>query len=290
MTHDRNGQTPASRRALLPLTQRAYRRLCRLVQGHFGIHLSKEKQFLVVNRLHTQVLALGFTCYEAFLDHVEADASGAALDLLAGLISTNHTYFFREHAHFDFLQTHALPAIESRLAAGDNDLRVWCAAASTGEEAYSILMTMLDYFGPRYGLFNAGLLATDLSLEALREAAAGTYTAEQVQRVPVNLRQRCFRRCGPGHYAVLPEVRAEVVFRKFNLTTPRYPFKKPFHVIFCRNVMIYFDAATRRSLVESLYRFTAPGGYLFVGHAETVAADSGYRFVRPAVYQRPGQG
>jgi chemotaxis protein methyltransferase CheR len=131
-------------------------------------------------------------------------------------------------------------------------------------------------------------LATDLSLKALRHAASGVYTSEQVKRVPLDLRQRYFRSRGSGGWAVAPEVRAEVLFRKFNLMTARYPFKKPFHVIFCRNVMIYFDATTRRRLVSALYQATAPGGYLFIGHAETIAPDAGgYQQVRPAVYRRP---
>jgi chemotaxis protein methyltransferase CheR len=276
----------------MPLSDRAYRRVRDLVQGHCGIHLAHEKRALVVNRLQNHVQALGFDSYDAFLDHVDADVSGAALDTLASLISTNHTYFFREEAHFEFLAAHALPGIESALARErDNDLRLWCAAASTGEEAYSIAMTLFDYFGPRYARYDAGLLATDLSLRALRQAAAGVYTHEQVQRVPPGPRQRYLRPQRDGHWAVAPEVRGEVLFRKFNLMAARYPFKRPFHAIFCRNVMIYFDGPTRRRLVQRLYEFTAPGGYLFVGHSESIDRDAtGYRPVRPAVYRRPDHG
>jgi chemotaxis protein methyltransferase CheR len=269
------------------LTDRTYRRVCDLARRHFGIHFAAEKRALVVNRLRKYVRERGYPSYEAFLDEVEHDSSGAGLDVLAGLLSTNHTYFFREEAHFEFLRERALPELEARLTRdGDRDLRLWCAAASTGEEAYSLVMTMLDYFGPRYALYDAGLLATDLSLEALRQADAGVYAREQVRRVPAELRRRYLRRCADGRYAVVPEVRAQVLFRKFNLTTTHYPFKQPFHVIFCRNVMIYFDVAVRRRLVATLNDFTAPGGYLVVGHAETIE-QAGYRLVCPAVYQRP---
>jgi chemotaxis protein methyltransferase CheR len=288
MERDRNG-TPGISPRTLPLTDRAYLRLCDLVHNRFGIHLACEKKALVVNRLHNHVQAEGFASYEEFIDHVERDPSGQELDTLASLIATSHTYFFREEAHFEFLRAHALPEVEASLnRAGDADLRLWCAAAATGEEAYSIAMTMLDYFGPRYARFDAGLLATDLSLKALRQAAAGTYTAEQAARVPPLLRQRYLRPLADGRWAVAPEVRAEVLFRKFNLIADRYPFKKPFHVIFCRNVMIYFDAPTRRRLVRRLYDFTAPGGYLLIGHAETIDPDAtGFRPVCPAVYRRP---
>ena len=291
MQRNPNGTSPVQDVSeALPLTDRAYRRICELVRGQFGIHLEAHKQFLVINRLGRHVRALGFDSYEAFVDHVLGDVSGQSLEVLADLISTNHTYFFREPSHFDFLRAEALPEIEASLArGGDNDLRLWCAAASTGEEAYSIVMTMLDRFGPRYPHFDAGLLATDLSLKALRHAAAGQYSPEQVQHVPADLRQRYFVPQPDGRLAVTPEVRAEVLFRKFNLITGDYAFKKPFHAIFCRNVMIYFDPPARRRLVSALYQVTAPGGYLFIGHAETIGPDAaGYQSVRPAVYRRPG--
>lgn len=277
------------RRGLLPLTDRAYGRICALVRAHFGIHLTAEKRALVVNRLHNHIDVLGLPSYEAYIDHVEADASGQALDVLASLISINHTSFFREEAHFEFLRTRALPEVESRLArAGERDLRLWCAAASTGEEAYSIAMTMLDYFGPRYGRFDAGLLATDLSLRALRHASAGVYTDEQVRRVPPDLRRRYVLPRGDGRWAVAPEVRAEVLFRKFNLTAAHYPFKRPFHLIFCRNVMIYFDRATREKLVQRYWELLRPGGLFFVGLSESLTAlNHQFEYVQPAVYVKP---
>src|SRR5262249_54144091 len=150
-------------------------------------------------------------------------------------------------------------------------------------------MTMLHYFGPRYAKFDAGLLATDLSLPALRQASAGVYSPEQVEHVPAALR-RYFKRRRDGAYEVAPEVRAEGLFRKFNLTAAPYPFKKPFHVIFCRNVMIYMDAPTRGRLVESLHHVTAPGGYLITGLTETIGAALDFQAVQPAVHKRPDEG
>jgi len=272
----------------LRLTDRAYGRICQLVRSQFGIHLSSQKRFFVVNRLSRHIEALGFNSYETFIDYVETDVNGHALEALADLISTNHTYFFREPAHFEFLRSVALPEIEGSLTrSGENDLRVWCAAASTGEEAYSIVITMPDCLGPRYARLDAGLLATDLSLKALRHAAAGIYSPEHVELVPRHLRQRHFIPQKDGCLKVAPLLRAEVLIRKFNLITGNYGFKKPFHAIFCRNVMIYFDLLTRRRLVSALYKVTAPGGYLFVGHCETIPPDvAGYRLVCPAVYQR----
>jgi chemotaxis protein methyltransferase CheR len=293
-------QTPACTLAPLPLTDRAYRRLGGLVLSRFGIYLAPEKKPLIANRLHRYVRALGLATLDDYVDYLLAEPSGRALDTLADLVACCHTSFFREPGHFEFLRSHILPELESRLdrAAGprdgERDLRLWCAAAATGEEAYSLVMTMLDHFGPHYARFDAGLLATDLSLRALRQASAGSYTPEQVQQVPARLRQ-CYLRLGDdGRFAVTPAVRSEVLFRKFNLVTHSYPFKKPFHVIFCRNVLIYFDAATRRRVAARLCACLAPGGYLLVGHAERIdpgAEDTALlRPIRPAVYQKSESG
>ncbi len=248
---------PDSGRAL---AEAEYRRLCELVRIHYGINLTDTKRPLIEMRLHGYLDAQGFASPRAYLDHVEADPTGTALDALVSLISTNHTYFFREPAHFDYLRRRVLPELEHQLRrARSNDLRIWCAAAATGEEAYSILITLLEYFGPRYHRLNAGLLASDISTSALAHAASGVYTEQQVDLVPAPFRRRYFRRLSDGRCAVLSQLRDEVLFRRFNLKTERYPFKRPFHVIFCRNVMIYFDRATRKRLVEQLWQCTAPG-------------------------------
>jgi chemotaxis protein methyltransferase CheR len=286
MGYPRRASVPHCRN--LTLHKHEYQRIRDLVQTHCGLHLTEEKQTLIMNRLYTHVTSQGFPSYGAYIDDLEADTSGLALDHLVSLIATNHTSFFREEAHFVYLQTHVLPDIERQLQrTRDNDLRIWCAAASTGEEAYSMMITLFEYFGPRYARFNAGLLATDISMKALHKAARGVYTAAQVHAVPPVLRERYFRRSDEHQYAVLPALKAEVVFRKFNLMTARYPFKKPFHIIFCRNVMMYFDAPTRRKLVQKLYDCTSPGGYVFSGHAETIEReDRRYEYVRPAVYRK----
>jgi chemotaxis protein methyltransferase CheR len=247
---------------------------------------------MIERRIQHQLDADGFASLGAYLDHVLADPSATAADALVGLVSTTHTSFFREPAHFDYLRTRALPELEDRLhRAKSNDLRIWCAAAATGEEPYSLLITLLEYFGDRYHHLHAGLLATDISTSALAHAAAGVYREQQVELVPPPLRQRYFRRRDDGQYALLPELCADILFRRFNLKSDHYPFKQPFHVIFCRNVMIYFDQAIRERLVEKLWRCTAPGGYLFLGHAESIdRGHGGFEHLCPAVYRRPLRG
>ena len=270
-----------------PLHGHEYRRLRDLVSQAFGIQLSDDKQVLVTNRMGNYLISRGFQSYTQFLDQLDAARGGALLDDLASLISTNHTYFFRDEVHFTMLSTSVWPELEHEARrTRTRDLRVWCAASSTGEEAYSILFTMLDYFGPRYTTFEAGLLATDISTAALEHATRGVYDTTRAAAVPAALRDR-FMRPGPeGKMEVLPEVRREAHFRKFNLMTSVFPFKKPFHVIFCRNVMIYFDVAARAALVERLCDALVPGGLLFVGPSEAIHGAAGLDYVAPAVYRR----
>lgn len=264
-----------------------YRRLRGLVSGHFGIQLSDEKRVIVMNRMGNYLVNRGFHSYSQFLDQLEAERGGALLDDLASLISTSHTYFFRDEAHFAMLRASVWPAFEgAALRRNLRDLRVWSAACSTGEEPYSILFTMLDYFGRRYSMYEAGLLATDISPAALKHAARGVYDETRVEAVPERMRERYMRKLADGRLEVLPELRREVHFRKFNLMTSVFPFKKPFHVIFCRNVMIYFDAAARARLIKRLCDALEPGGLLFVGPSEAIRGEPGLESVSPTVYRR----
>lgn len=274
----------------LPLHVHEYRRLRDLVGQQFGIQLTDDKQVLVTNRMGNYLVNRGFQSYTQFLDQLENERGGPLLDDLASLISTNHTYFFRDDVHFTMLTTTVWPELEHEARrTRARDLRVWCAASSTGEEAYSMLFTMLEYFGPRYSTFEAGLLATDISTAALDQATRGVYEASRAAAVPSHLRDKYMSRRADGKMEVLPEVRREAHFRKFNLMTAVFPFKKPFHVIFCRNVMIYFDVAARAALVERLRDCLVPGGLLFVGPSEAIHGETGLEYVAPAVYRRKGR-
>jgi chemotaxis protein methyltransferase CheR len=272
------------------LSDQAFARIRELVGQHFGLRLGEDKRDFAASRLFARVRGGGHGTCDAFIAAVDADPSGQLLDELGSLMATNHTWFFREPAHFELLARHVLPEIE-RLRRGQAlDLRVWCAAASTGEEAYSIAIVLREHFGVRYAAIQGGLLATDLSRDALKTAAQGRYTAEQVQAVLDERRRRYFRPLPDGGFEVIPEVRSDVVWRRLNLATGRFTFRAPFHAIFCRNAMMYFDEVSRRRLVDALWEWTAPGGYLFVGHAESVESGARTRRYEPVcsgVYRRP---
>ncbi len=230
----------------------------------------------------------GFTTFLQLVDFVKKDVSGTSLQELIDRMSTNHTFFYREPQHFKFFSEIVLPEMKLMLERQrSNDLRLWCAAASTGEEPYSILMTMMDFFKNDYAKMNAGLLATDVSSRVIQLAQSGLYTQEQVENISPLQLKKYFHQTPEGKWAVNKELRDDITFRRFNLMNAQFPFKKPFHVIFCRNVMIYFDTPTRKELVRKLYNCTVPGGYLFIGHSESIRdSECPFEFVQPAVFRR----
>jgi len=281
-------QLPPNFFTLPRLSESEFAQLRDIVYARFGIHLSEKKHQVVVGRLRDLLSRDGFKNFNEYLAHLAMDQSGHALSDLANRISTNHTFFFRESNHFSFFFEQVLPEFVRRLrAAGSPDLRVWCAGCASGEEAYTLAMLLLEFLGLEYPSWSAGVLGTDISTRALALAKAGVYPEERAELVPPVLKIRYFRPEGRGQLAVSDRVRQEVTFRRFNLMNAVFPFKKPFHVIFCRNVMMYFDAVTRAALVQRLCNATAPGGYLFIGHSETLEhGRCPYEYVMPAVYRK----
>ncbi len=272
----------------MEITDEEFRAIRNLVYQKFGINLTEEKRALVIGRLGKFIRQLGFDSFREYYKYLISDKTGQALDPLVNRISTNFTFFFREKDHFEFFQNTVLKEMAKRIQRdGHRDLRVWCAGCSTGEEPYTLAMLMMEFFGTAYSQWEAGLLATDISARALQKAMVGTYPEEALKQLPGHLKTRYFNKSHTGEYSVSEYLRNEVTFRRFNLMNQRFPFKKPFHVIFCRNVMIYFDPLTREALTHRLYQSMVPGGYLFIGHSETLGRkQSLFQYIRPAVYRR----
>ncbi|MDD2444353.1 MAG: protein-glutamate O-methyltransferase CheR, partial [Desulfotomaculaceae bacterium] len=229
-----------------------------------------------------------FGSFKEYYDYVVKDHSGRALLDLVDRISTNHTFFFREKDHFDYLSAVVLPEISETLRRKQRcDVRIWSAGCSSGEEPYSLAMVASEYYGDRILGADLGILATDISISALEKATAGIYPEESMSTVSLAYRHKYFTRLKDGAWAVKKSLKDMVLFRRLNLIQQSYPFKGMFQVIFCRNVMIYFDKVTQKALVERFYRYTEPGGYLFIGHSETLDRGAGlYRFVQPSVYKK----
>jgi len=259
-----------------------------LVYDRFGINLTDQKKTLVVGRLQKVLRQRGFPTFRAYYDWLLSDSSGEGLDELANRISTNHTFFYREKAHFEYFARTMLPAaVARREAAGDIGLRIWCAGCSSGEEPYTLMMLMMEYFGSRFNQWQPKLLATDISATALRKAMSGLYDQDHVAQLPPAIRNRYFQKEADGQLRVTDGVRQNIIYRRHNLMDATFPFKNRFDAIFCRNVMIYFDRKTRNNLVSKYYQHTMTGGHLFIGHSETLGrGETPWDYVMPAVYVR----
>jgi chemotaxis protein methyltransferase CheR len=276
---------PVFNSEMMTITDAEFRAIRDLVYERLGITLSDQKKTLVVGRLQKIVKRYGFKTFRQYFDMVVAEKTGAALSELANQITTNHTFFFREPEHFDFFKSDILPwMVREHRARNDNDLRIWCAAASSGEEPYTLIITLLEHFGADYKNWNCGLLATDISEKALNTAIVGDYPVARLQGVSPAILKKYFRKI-PDGYAVNDQLKKEVTYRKFNLMEKNLPFKKKFDCIWCRNVMIYFDNTTQETLVNKFYDHLAPGGLLFTGHSESmVNKKHRYRSVAPAIW------
>ncbi len=264
------------------MEQKTFERFRSLIYEKSGISLGPQKVALVSARVGKRMRALGMNHYGEYLEYVTGDDSGTELVQLLDAISTNVTSFFREPQHFDFLSD----SVARWHAQGQRRFRIWSAASSTGEEPYTIAMTLLETLGA--GGLDARILATDISTRVLEACLRGRYLPSKLDPVPTQLRSRYFVREGSGqdgHYRVTDTLKELVTFRRLNLSTPPYPMQGPMDVIFCRNVMIYFDDSIRRRLVSEMYRLLKPGGYLMIGHSESLTSiQSRFRSVRPAVY------
>jgi chemotaxis protein methyltransferase CheR len=273
---------------LMTISDEEFDLLRKLIYKRFGINLSAQKRSLLVGRLQKILRQRGISSFKCYYDELIRDPTETALSQLVDRISTNHTYFYREKSHFDFFFEKVLPEVADRLRSEKTrDLRIWCAGCSSGEEAYMLLMLMQEYFGPEYSRWDGGILATDISSRVLDIARRGVYIEDKIRMLPESLRRKYFRKLPDGQYEVKENLRKEATFRRFNLMNERFPFKKPFHVIFCRNVMIYFDDPTRKTLVGKFHQHMVPGGYFFLGHSETLGRmQSLYKYLAPAVYQK----
>ncbi len=280
-------------RSMLPpdpqLSERAYAFLTDLVYRRSRIRLGPDKRAFVAGRLAGRLRAIGCGSYDDYCRLLDAPA-GDEVERLVELVSTNHTHFFREPDHFTFLASDVLPAAATRAATVGRDLRVWSAAAASGEEAYSLAIVIAEHLRTQPAL-PWTVQASDISRRMLDRCRAGIYEAERVKLPEPAWLARYFRRGfgeREGLYRVKPELRRQVAVAAINLFQPEYPLPAGQDVIFCRNVMIYFDEASRQTLVERLYEQLAPGGHLFVGHAESLLGlRHRFRQLRAAVYQRP---
>ena len=267
-----------------PLNNDVFKRFRALVYRECGINLTDHKRAMFSSRLQKRLSQLGLTSFQDYYDLVVGGHSDAELTTMLDYISTNQTEFFREPHHFTFLRERVLPEL-----AVDKTVRIWSTACSSGEEPYSIAMTLSDTIDSS-STWNCRILASDISTRMLAKAATGQYSHEKINSLSSDLVRRHFL-LGKGSRRELVKIKPHIanmaVFRRINLMDDRYPIKSLLDVIFCRNVMIYFDRETQAKVLARLSRYLKPGGYLFLGHSETMQGISdAFHYVAPTIYRK----
>lgn len=261
---------------------RTFRRISAIVYCQAGIALGERKEALVAARIGKRMRQLGIKRYSEYLRVVEDSPEDGEVVNLINAITTNVTSFFREQPHFDRLATWLARWRDD----GQTRFRIWSAASASGEEPYSLAIVARELLPSDA---DVRILATDISTHALEEAVVGVYDRQDIEPVPAEWARRHFRaEAGGARWRVTPALKALIRFARLNLSQPPYPMRGPFDVIFCRNVMIYFDDAVRIRLLEECWRLLRPGGYLVVGHSESLTGMlSRFRPVEPSIYVKP---
>lgn len=270
---------------MVTITNKEFKKLSDYIKTNYGINLKEEKQALVTGRLHNVLIKNNFSSFSEYYDYLISDKTENAVTTLINKITTNHTFFMRENAHFYYFRDKVLPYLKQ--IKNDKDLRIWSAGCSTGEESYTLAMIIDEFLGKEKIWWDTKVLATDISSKVLDTAVKGIYSNEEIAALPSTWKLNYFKKYDDENSVLTDRIRNEVIYRKFNLMNEIFPFKQKFHVIFCRNVMIYFDAKTKMKLINKFYDMTEHGGYLFIGHSESLnREETGYKYIMPSVYRK----
>ena len=267
----------------MKMTDAEFSRLVTFVRDGYGINLEKKRE-LVESRLAFHLTQLGCPSYSQYLSAAEAAPDGPECREMIDRLSTNHTYFFREmDAVRDFIDV-AAPAAFARTGV----VSVWCAAASTGQECWTLAMELDSFVQLRSPSSRYSILATDVSCKALKTGEKGVYAASELEKIPVRFQSRCTRHAGASAFEIAPELRTHISWRRFNLMD-NFAFPALFDAVFCRNVMFYFNVSTRETLLPKLSSVLKPGGRLYVGVTETVDRERRYfDYLAPSIYRKKG--
>ena len=264
-----------------PISDKDFHTLTSFIKAQYGITLDQKRQ-LVTSRLSTMLTEQGYSNFSDFVSQLLRERDPQKIEQVLNRLTTNYTFFMRETEHFDFFSRVILPELVRKYQK-KKSLAIWSAGCSSGEEPYNLSMYIKDYLGMQANQWDTRILATDISQKALATAKKGIY--EVPDTVPETWRRKYFKKVEGSRYAVSPEIRNNVIFQTFNLMDP-IRFRTKFDVIFCRNVMIYFDQPTKDALVRRFYDATVPGGYLMISHSENLSKDTPYTTVAPSTFQK----
>ena len=256
------------------MSKKTFDKLSRFITEQCGIRMPDAKKTMLESRINSRLRKLGFDSFEEYVDYLFSE-TGMKEELvpMIDIVTTNKTEFFREDFHFDFLTAQVLPEMAEKNRVGHQSrLSVWSAGCSTGQEPYT-LSIVLSEFAEKFNGFDFTILGTDISTRVLETAAKGVYDIEQIRKVDQNRRKKYFLKSKNPNKKIVrvkPELRSRVALRWLNFMED-FRFREKFDVIFCRNVMIYFDLPTRQKLVSKFCKQLNPGGYLFLGHSESLS-------------------
>lgn len=264
------------------ITDQEFSQFRALLYEESGINLSEHKKTLLVSRLTKRLRKLEMQTFSEYYNYVVNEVNGGEEFIqMLDLLSTNKTDFFRESKHFDFLKNRIMPELEHL-----KKIRIWSSACSSGEEPYSIAITLCEFMGSMR--WDCKILASDLSTRVLAHAANGVYEKERVKELDKTRLHRYFLKGKNNDKVKVKKQLSEmIVFKRINLMHENFPIKTPLDLIFCRNVMIYFDKKTQERLVNNFYRYLRPNGYLFIGHSESLQwLDTPFVPVAATIYQK----
>lgn len=267
--------------APMQINETDFHRMVDFIHKNYGIDLSQKRQ-LITGRLSASLRQRGYENFSDFVNHLLKYQDNDEITLVLNKLTTNYTFFMREKEHLDYFSKQIIPELVRRHQR-DKVLSIWSAGCASGEEPYNLTMLLMDYLGPSAREWDTRILATDISAQALESARRGVY--ELPDTIPADWRRKYFVDNHNGTHTVTPAVRDNVIFQSFNLMNP-IQFRRKFDVIFCRNVMIYFDQPTKDALVRRFYDATVPGGYLLISYSENLSQNTPYRRLTTATFQK----
>ncbi len=264
-------------------TDREFERLRDYMYNKFGINLA-QKRVLIEGRLSSMLTQRGYENFDSYIDDVMADRTGQEVSLLVSKLTTNFTYFLREEGHYSYLKENVLKALKE--SGKSKTLKIWSAASSSGEEPYSIALVCSDYFAPA-NMVHTSIRASDISEHVLAIAREGAYSEDRISPLPKTWIPLYFKKRSDGMYTLNDTIKRMVTYQYFNLNDSVGWLTNAYDVIFCRNVMIYFDKPTREALVKRLYKALVPGGYLFIGMSESlINLETDFMYIKPSIYKK----
>ena len=268
---------------MITLTDGEFQEIADHVRRTCGVDLMN-KRTLVEGRLGFYVMSRGFQSFGDYFRFATSEGGRQEMTHLINRLTTNHTWFLREEEHFQWFVDQTLPWVERDLKT--RDLRLWSAGCSSGQEPYSLSMTIFSGLGARAASWETTVLATDISQRSLQKARRGVYADEELSSLPAAWREHYFRPHSPGFQEVTEKFRKNVAFKQANLLLP-FPWRRPFHAIFCRNVMIYFTQDVKIELIRKFHDALVPGGYLFTGRSEALTTlPNDFTYISPSVYRK----